>query len=137
MKNIDLSGLNAKELGNLIRTAKKQQTIVAKRKSITVVRARLTKLAIAEGYTLQELFGTAGPARSVKSAPGSRKPAKAKRNVRSVAPKYRDPKNPALTWTGRGRQPRWVVDAVAGGTSLDKLLISNSADAAVAPGAGE
>ena len=43
--SIDLTGLSARELGALIRTAKKQQTIVAKRRPITKVRAQLTKLA--------------------------------------------------------------------------------------------
>lgn len=26
-----------------------------------------------------------------------------------VAPKYRHPKNPRLTWTGRGHQPDWIT----------------------------
>ena len=43
--SIDLSGLSAKELGALIKNAKKQQTIVAKRPAVTKVRAQLTKLA--------------------------------------------------------------------------------------------
>ena len=33
----------------------------------------------------------------------------------SVAVKYRDPKNPENTWTGRGRMPRWKVAATKGG----------------------
>jgi DNA-binding protein H-NS len=32
----------------------------------------------------------------------------------SVADKYRDPKNPENTWTGRGRMPRWMVAATKG-----------------------
>jgi DNA-binding protein H-NS len=28
---------------------------------------------------------------------------------------YRDPKNPANTWAGRGRMPRWLVAATKGG----------------------
>lgn len=28
-----------------------------------------------------------------------------------VAPKYRNPKNPDETWTGRGRKPIWMVKA--------------------------
>jgi DNA-binding protein H-NS len=31
-----------------------------------------------------------------------------------VAPKYRDPKNSANTWTGRGRMPRWLAAATKG-----------------------
>ena len=33
----------------------------------------------------------------------------------TVAVKYRDPKNPENTWTGRGRMPRWMVAATKGG----------------------
>ena len=33
----------------------------------------------------------------------------------SVAVKYRDPKDPANTWTGRGRMPRWLVAVTKGG----------------------
>ena len=32
----------------------------------------------------------------------------------TVAVKYRDPKNPSNTWTGRGRMPRWMVAATKG-----------------------
>jgi DNA-binding protein H-NS len=42
----------------------------------------------------------------------------------SVAPKYRDPQNPANTWTGRGRMPRWMVLATKGGKiKKDDFLI--------------
>jgi hypothetical protein len=34
---------------------------------------------------------------------------------RPVAVKYRDPNNPANTWTGRGRMPLWLVAATEGG----------------------
>jgi DNA-binding protein H-NS len=34
---------------------------------------------------------------------------------RKVAPKYRDPANPAQTWTGRGRTPVWVQALQAAG----------------------
>jgi DNA-binding protein H-NS len=47
----------------------------------------------------------------------------AKKPRGKVAPKYKNPANGLETWTGRGRQPRWVADALAGGKSLDDLLI--------------
>ena len=37
-----------------------------------------------------------------------------RRGKGSVAVKYRDPKNPENTWTGRGRMPRWMVAATKG-----------------------
>lgn len=118
--SIDLSGLSAKELGALIKNAKKQQTIVAKRPAITKVRAQLTKLAKANGYTLEEVAGVAAPTRSraTKAAP-----AKAVRKLGKVAPKYRNPANPKETWTGRGKQPRWLAAYTTKGKKLEEFLI--------------
>lgn len=39
-----------------------------------------------------------------------------------VPPKYRNP-NGLETWTGRGRQPKWVAAHVEAGGKLEELLI--------------
>src|SRR5271169_515068 len=44
-----------------------------------------------------------------------------------VAPKYRNPENPAETWAGRGLKPRWLASAIKGGKELDDFLISGAA----------
>jgi DNA-binding protein H-NS len=50
------------------------------------------------------------------------KPAKGTKAV--VAPKYRNPKNPAETWSGRGRKPRWLTVALTSvGAKLEDFLI--------------
>ena len=41
----------------------------------------------------------------------------------SVPPKYANPEDPTMTWTGRGRKPRWVQENLEGGKQLDDLLI--------------
>jgi DNA-binding protein H-NS len=38
-------------------------------------------------------------------------------------PAYRNPSNSAETWTGNGRQPKWVRDALARGARLEELAI--------------
>ncbi|CAH0197733.1 MULTISPECIES: H-NS histone family protein [Stenotrophomonas] len=115
--SIDLTGLSARELGALIRTAKKQQTIVAKRRPITKVRAQLSKLAKTEGYTIEELFGGEPAPRARKVAKATKAPSKtAGRKLGKVAPKYRNPANPKETWTGRGKQPRWMAELTAKGS---------------------
>jgi len=43
-----------------------------------------------------------------------------KRSV--VAPKYRDPSTGA-TWTGRGKQPKWLAAAIKGGKELEDFKI--------------
>jgi DNA-binding protein H-NS len=37
--------------------------------------------------------------------------------------KYRNPENPEETWSGRGRPPKWVQAALAGGRTMADLQI--------------
>lgn len=119
--SINLNGLSAKQLGALIQQARKQQAVVAKRAPIAKVRAKLTKLAKTEGYTVEELFGAAAPARGRKAA--TKASPKAGRKLGKVPPKYRNPANTKDTWTGRGRQPRWMAELVAAGKKVEDFLI--------------
>jgi DNA-binding protein H-NS len=41
-------------------------------------------------------------------------------------PTYRNPDNPAETWSGRGRRPRWLVAALEAGYKLDQCQIARS-----------
>lgn len=41
----------------------------------------------------------------------------------TVAIKYRHPNDASLTWTGRGRKPKWVEAFMANGSTLDQLLV--------------
>ena len=36
-------------------------------------------------------------------------------------PKYRHPENPELTWSGRGRRPQWINEALDSGRTLEDL----------------
>ncbi|MFC3166607.1 H-NS family nucleoid-associated regulatory protein [Paracoccus fontiphilus] len=38
-------------------------------------------------------------------------------------PKYRHPENSELTWSGRGRKPGWIAEALESGKSLDDFAI--------------
>ncbi|MBD9369543.1 H-NS histone family protein [Xanthomonas sp. XNM01] len=116
--SIDLNSLSAKELGSLITTAKKRQATLAKRAPIAKVRSKLTRLAKAEGYTIEELFGAAPAGRS-RSAAATRPT----RKLGKVAPKYRNPENAKETWTGRGKQPRWLAALTAKGRDLGEFVI--------------
>ena len=78
--------------------------------------------------------GSAGTAPSVTSSQSTnRTPSTA--SVRSAAepgtaavvkenagPSYRNPANAAETWSGRGRKPKWVIEWLEAGNSLEKLL---------------
>ena len=43
-----------------------------------------------------------------------------------VHPKFRNPKPPHQTWSGRGRQPRWVRELLAAGKTIDDLRFQRS-----------
>lgn len=40
-----------------------------------------------------------------------------------VAAKYKNPEDASATWTGRGRKPRWVAEALESGKTLEDLAI--------------
>jgi DNA-binding protein H-NS len=42
----------------------------------------------------------------------------------AVAPKYRNPDNPAETWAGRGLTPRWLAAALKAGKKLEDFSIT-------------
>ena len=43
-----------------------------------------------------------------------------------VLPKYRNPDNPAESWSGRGHRPRWLEAQLAAGKTLADLEIKSS-----------
>ena len=68
------------------------------------VKEKMQALAEKSGFSLRELFGG--------KRGGKRGP---------VAIKYRNPKDPSQTWTGRGRKPNWLVAALKKGAKLDSF----------------
>jgi DNA-binding protein H-NS len=64
---------------------------------------------------------------------GSRAKSASGRGARGkVAPKFRNPENPAETWAGRGLKPRWLAAALKGGNKLDDFRIAGAAPAKAA-----
>ncbi len=49
-----------------------------------------------------------------------------RRKYPKVLPKYFNPSAPLETWSGRGKQPRWVVAALRSGHKLEDLRIPTS-----------
>ena len=47
----------------------------------------------------------------------------ARRPYPKVRPKYRNPERPTETWSGRGKQPRWVGAHLRSGKNVGDLLI--------------
>jgi DNA-binding protein H-NS len=67
-------------------------------------------------------------------------PSKAVRRERrpypQVFPKYRNPSDPAETWAGRGKQPRWVTEQLRSGRKLDDFRIQSGSGNARRSGGG-
>ena len=102
---IDIKKLNHAQLKELIKRAETRQTEL-KRERAAKVREKLAALAQAEGFSLEELFGSRG-----------------RKTRRAAKPKYRNPADHAQTWSGRGKRPRWFSAALSAGKKEKDLLI--------------
>ena len=119
---LDISDLTKKEL---IALRRKVDRAIESIEARTLERARREARQLAQSYgvALGDLIEApkSGSKTGAKSAakPKARRPGKRSK----VAPKYRDPANPNVTWSGRGRTPKWVADALAGGAALADLAV--------------
>jgi DNA-binding protein H-NS len=102
---INLNTLSLKELKDLqSQVAKAIGSFEDRQKRAAL--AELEELARAKGFSLSELTGT--------SVQRKRAPATAK---------YANPANKSDTWSGRGRKPRWFIDALAKGKKPEDLAV--------------
>jgi DNA-binding protein H-NS len=107
MATIDLSNYNLGELKGLQFDVEKE---IKSRQQDEVKKAREQILAIAQdvGLPVEELL-----------AAKATKPRKSGQS--NSAAQFRNPEDDAQTWTGRGRKPKWVLDALSNGKSMDDL----------------
>lgn len=108
MAKVDLSDYNLSELKGLQAEIEKE---IKNRQQQEVTKAREQILAIAQGLgvSVEELLVNNGR--------------KSKGTGKKVEAQYRNPADNAQMWTGRGRQPRWIADGLAGGKTLDDFRI--------------
>ena len=83
----------------------------------TVLSRRMTAEKAKLEQRLRKIEGTAAPAQNEE---------RARRPYPPVLPKYQNPKNPSETWSGRGKQPRWLKAQLRAGKKLNDLLIDRS-----------
>ncbi len=106
---MDLSSLTVAQLRDLqqqIPAELKHREAQEKINILNEVRA----FAKARGYALEELVSK--ETRIKVKAPSGK-----------VKVKYRHPKDAALEWTGRGRQPKWVVEWLSAGGKMESLAV--------------
>lgn len=74
-----------------------------------VTRAKIEEMVAAAGFSVAEILGGRARGRLAK--------------VVKRAPAFRNPANPAQTWTGRGRRPAWIAKSLAKGAKLDSFKV--------------
>jgi len=105
MAAINVDKLPLKELLDLDSRVKKA-IITAREREKSEVRQEMIALAQRRGLSITEVFGSGRGGKGGK-----------------VAVKYRNPDNPDDTWTGRGRQPKWLVAALKKGAKIDEFAV--------------
>lgn len=105
----DLENMSTAELKEL---AKKATELAERKKDQEKrdLRAEIVEKIRAAGYTVDDIFPNSAPVRA--SATKEKAPAK-----------YRNPENLSQTWSGRGRKPRWLVEAEAAGRDIADFAI--------------
>lgn len=110
----NLKAMTHKELAKLKNDVTKALKIAEERMRKEALKAA-EKAAAGFGYSLTELTPDTKP-KAVKKGPKGKPKAKAK-------PKYRNPANPEQTWSGRGRKPLWINEALNNGADITDLEI--------------
>jgi DNA-binding protein H-NS len=105
----DIDGLSVEDLKKLRARA---DALIESKKDQEVEDAYNSIVATANsvGLSLEELIEF-----------GATKHKKAPR--KAVEPRYRNLNDPEQTWTGRGKQPRWLVAELEKGASLESFRI--------------
>ena len=100
-----INGLDTYSYPELLNLQKRVEEAIAEKRAenAQATKEQLRVMAEKAGFDIKELFGKRG------SQKGS-----------GVA-KYRNPKDSSQTWTGRGRKPNWLVDAVKRGAKLESF----------------
>ena len=101
------NGLDKMSYAELLRLQERIEAAIAEKRAEDVASTKEQLRAMAEkaGFSLNDLFGKRGARKG------------------SGEPKYRNPKDASQTWTGRGRKPNWLVDAVKKGAKMDSMKI--------------
>ncbi|MDX1803697.1 MAG: H-NS histone family protein [Alcanivorax sp.] len=117
--SINLDELSIEELEKLIKQA--ETALEKKRKAeLKNAQAVLEKMAKDLGVAPESLLKgveskkTTRAKKATKKKAGARRPAKVK---------YRNPKDSSQTWTGRGKRPIWLQQALDNGAKLEDFAV--------------
>ena len=105
-----LESLDIDELKDLRKTVDRAIANYETRKRQEAISA-VEQAAREYGFKLTDLVGNGKAGRGRKSDAGTT----------TGAAKYVNPENPEQTWSGRGRRPQWINEALEAGRTLDDL----------------
>ena len=116
MKKSELEGLPLDDLWALHEQISKilSSRIIAEKQQLE---KRLDQLN--RGKSMKELGVIAPKANEAKAN-------RPRRKYPKVFPKYQNPAVPSETWSGRGKQPRWLVSALRSGRTIKDFEIPDS-----------
>ena len=102
-----INGLDKMSYAELLKLRERIEAAIAEKRIEDAATTKDALRAMAEkaGFNINDLFGRRGSSRG------------------SGVAKYRNPKDSSQTWTGRGRKPNWLVDAVKKGAKIDSFAI--------------
>ena len=102
-----INGLDTYSYPELLKLQERIEAAIAAKRAedAQATKEQLRAMAEKAGFDIRDLFGKRG------SPKGS-----------GVA-KYRNPKDSSQTWTGRGRKPNWLVEAVKKGGKEESFKI--------------
>jgi DNA-binding protein H-NS len=84
----------------------------------------LSEKITAEKLELEKRLAQLNPPEQISEAVDTKSKAnRPRRKYPKVLPKYCNPSSPTETWSGRGKQPRWLVAALQSGHKLEDFRI--------------
>lgn len=106
---VDLNNLSIQELEKVIADARER---IEEKREEAVARARadIERIAASTGYSVEDLLGMG----KSRTRAGTRK---------VVADKYRNPRDPSQSWSGRGKRPRWLQELLDQGGKLENFQV--------------
>jgi DNA-binding protein H-NS len=115
MEKLDLDGIPLDELWSLHEqiTRVLSTRIIAQKQELE---QRLLQLNVG---------GIPGETVVVDLKPSDVNASRGRRKYPLVLPKFQNPSAPGETWSGRGKQPRWLVAALKAGAKIEDFEISN------------
>jgi DNA-binding protein H-NS len=113
MEKLDLEGMPLDELWSLHEQISivLSKRIIAEKRQLEDRLIQLNRGRIAEATVSVDLNSSKTDGKSPR------------RHYPRVFPKYQNPAVPSETWSGRGKQPRWLVSALKDGRTIEDFKI--------------